>query len=507
MSASQASGSNANIVEGSDYVGVGYVGHASDNDDLQASLAPTGVYGSQSRFSSSNAAYEEEDLQQRVMPADLNDIRSSALRSAASNREDVQTNIGYHDLAVNNEGNYESYSRQRQQEESETSRTVTKPQIYYIPAPITTSTSQRASEASNQQRVSMAVRPGTTTILRVPVNVIHTAGVPDRTQQYNSRSSTGSAYQASGTETRPTYTVYYAPSNTYSDRYASTAGNQQESSRVNYQPEKYRTPDLSNYNSFNTQSRSQNDDLQESETYQTRLSPTIVDSASRYSSGNSANNQHSRVIQPYPIQSIDSSSIASQRTAEEQQQRRYSPARPNYVHRTLSNNEESQSESSRTESTNLYTPVVSSQSRQSQQQQSQMASRVGGTFSPYVPPYGSSQRLGSGVTYSNSDNLLDYMSESERLARLQHQQVANSRQSSSSTSSQQASVLEANRRTLEAAQRLDSAAANFVSSSNLASRNSDMDAESLSGTGAGGYQRVKQWQKQSQWESGEFQKI
>lgn len=515
----QSSGNSANLVEGSDYVGVGYVSHASDlQDDVQSRVLPSTAYGnSQSRFSASSNNYEEEeeDLQQRLVVPDVNNIHSSAYRASASNNEDVQSNIGYHDLAVSNDGKIESYSQRRQQqEESESSRTITKPQIYYVPAPVTSTSSQRASEALNQQRISLAVRPGTTTVLRVPVNVIHTPSVPS-SQQYAARSNTGSSYQASGVESRPT--VYYTPT-TY-DRYASS-GNQYDSSRTTVQqPERYRTSDLSNYNSFNSQSRSQNEDVQEAESYQTRVSPsTITDGgSSRYAmtSGSSLNAQREQSrVQPFPVQSIESASLTAQRTAEEQQQRRYTPARPTYVQRQR--NEESRAESLRSESSkienaNIYapvvsTPVVSSQSRysqnQQQQQQSQYSSRAGNVYSPYSPVTGTSSRIGSGITYTNSDNLYDYMSESERLARLQQQQLASSRQSSSSHSS----VAEANRRTLDTASRLDAAAANFVGSSNLASRNSELDAESI-GTadgGAGGYQRTRSWQKQSKWESGEF---
>lgn len=492
------SGSSANLVEGSDYVGVGYVGHAAD--DLQARVGSN--YGSQSRFSANNA-YEEDDYQQRQIVPDINDnYYSSAYRSSGLNRDDTQSNIGYHDLSVTNDRNVESYSkRMQQEEESVSSRTISKPQVYFVPAPsVTSSNSQRASESLNQQRVSMAVRPGTTTVLRVPIAVN-----PQTSQQFASRTNAaGSSYQA---ETRPTstYTVYYVPSTSYDNRHAS--GSQYDASRTSVVPEKYR--DFSNYNSFN--SRSQNEDVQESESYQTRVNPTTITDggASRYTmnSGLSNTQQASRVIKPLPAHSFESSSLtASQRAEEEHQQRIYTPpvVRPSYVHRTSSNNEESRSESSRTESTNIYAPVVSSQQtnqRQSQgQQQSQYSSRTGNNYSPYSPSYPSS-RLGSGVAHSNSDNLFEYMSESERLARLQQQQLA-----SSSHQSSLSSASEANRRVLDQAQRLDSAAANFVGSSNLASRNSELDAESLSGNGTGGYQRVKSWQKQSKWESGELKK-
>jgi hypothetical protein len=89
------------------------------------------------------------------------------------------------------------------------------------------------------------------------------------------------------------------------------------------------------------------------------------------------------------------------------------------------------------------------------------------------------------------------MSESEKLAREQQRQIASSQSSSS-----QISASEANRRTVNTASTLDSAAANFVGSTNLQSRLNDFDnVESLGGT-TGGFKRVKSWQKQSKWASG-----
>jgi hypothetical protein len=102
------------------------------------------------------------------------------------------------------------------------------------------------------------------------------------------------------------------------------------------------------------------------------------------------------------------------------------------------------------------------------------------------------------------------MTESERLAYEQQQQIANSRTSSSSLVSS-LSADEANRRTISAAQNLDAMAANFV---NSGSRNNNaLDLNSLSmrlgddASGNGGFTRVKQWEKQSKWESGEQNKF
>jgi hypothetical protein len=40
----------------------------------------------------------------------------------------------------------------------------------------------------------------------------------------------------------------------------------------------------------------------------------------------------------------------------------------------------------------------------------------------------------------------------------------------------------------------------------LSNRNAEVDAENVGGVDAGGFQRVKSWQKQSKWESGKFLK-
>lgn len=140
-------------------------------------------------------------------------------------------------------------------------------------------------------------------------------------------------------------------------------------------------------------------------------------------------------------------------------------------------------------------------------------------FSPYVPAgrastftantqaTGSSSadrlstRFGTGVMQSGTDDLNTYMTEAERLARLQQQQIA----SSSGSSNVAVTNSEANRRTLQNAANLDSAAAQFVSSSNVANRNSELDTLSVdsgAAVGPGGYKRVKSWQKQSKWASG-----
>jgi hypothetical protein len=146
------------------------------------------------------------------------------------------------------------------------------------------------------------------------------------------------------------------------------------------------------------------------------------------------------------------------------------------------------------------------QAGSSQSQNQGYSSRAGGYTRPSYGSNtqqhgsaGSSSRFGSDARTGNSEDLLTYMTESERLARVQQQQIASAIRSSSALSS----VDEANRRTINNAQHLDAAAAGFVhSNSNLANRlNSELDTvETL--PGSGGFQRVKSWSKQSKWASG-----
>lgn len=473
-------------------------------DDVQSRVSPSTTYGnSQSRYTAktyNEEEEEEEDTQQRVVsPTALNGIGSSAYRAshASYDEDDSQktgaVGIGYHDASVNSENNYgytrESRRKQQQQQqaqysESETTRST--PQVYYVPAPVSSSStqSQRQSNAGSSQHYRVSVRPGTATVLQVPVRVIQTSGTPDQTQQQYVSNSRNSGYEASESHlNQPSQRVtYYVPASSDRRESASSRSEQELSRTVVQQPERYVAPDLTAYNSFGSQSRSQADDLQENE-YQTRVQPYVplVDGgSSRYASAGS----------------LSSNSQRTQQAA----------VRPSYVQRISNANEESnrRAESSSTygsSGSTVYRAPVSTQTRNQQQQQqsTQFNSRAGyngNSYSPYSPSYPSS-RQGSGILTANNENLHEYMSESQRLAELQQRQLASSQQSSTF-----ASASEANRRTVDVAQRLDNVAADFVGSSNLANRNSELDTtENLSGAG---YQRVKSWQKQSKWESGNF---
>lgn len=545
LQSSSNSHNNRNALDGSDYVGVGYISHADNKnvDDVQTRISPSSSsYGSQSRYTSNRyheEEEEEEDLQQRqLVPTDLSGIGASAYRAAhvsqTHDEEDTQKTlgVGFHDASVNNDNDYATRRRQQQSQQQQYSETETgrsTPQIYYVPAPITSSSTQRqqSSNSGSSQHYRISMRPGSSAILQVPVRV-----APDQTQHQQYVSSRTSGYAVTENSViQPTQKIvtYYVPAT--SERRESSSRNEHESSSRTYsqpQPEKYVSSDLTAYNSFNSRSQLADENLQESE-LQTRIKPytPIVDSGSnRYSasssSGSSSTNverSQSRVvpsvIPAFPINTIESSSL--HRTADEQQQRSQVIARPSYVQRTpivddlTSNNRRAESSSSygSSGSTVYRVPITSTQvqGRQQQQQSSNINSRVnygGNNYSPYSPSYTSSSRLGSGVFQSSGDSLHEYMSESQRLAELQQRQLTASNQQQSTSSLSYLNAADTNRRTVDLAQKLDSAAANFVSSSNLANRNSEVDVESINGAGTGGYQRVKSWQKQSQWESGKI---
>jgi hypothetical protein len=522
---------------GSDYVGVGYIGH-SDNEDMQRRVSPSSLPShSQSRYSSSNAYHEEEeeDVQQRqVVPTDLHGIQSSAYRSSANREEDGEDTqksigIGYHDASVSNDGS-QSYTRRTQQQrehyESETSRST--PKVYYVSAPVSSLSQKHSSSTGSEsdyqetrttpQRISLQMRPATSTVLQIPVRVLNTAGIPDSNQQYSSNSRlSSSGYQES---VHPTQKVTYYVAPITSDRYdASRSGS--ETSRTSYvqqQPEKYTAPDLTAYNSFGSQSRSHIEDESDVQTRVRPQSSSIIDGgSSRYASTSNSQSENAqttqtRVIPAFPIQTVESSSASSRRTAEEQRERQYSSSRPAYINRTPITAEESRrtegSSSYGSSGSTVYRPVsINSQPSISHQQNSLTNSRsnlAGNNFSPYSPSYNPSRYGSVGTVGSSSDNLHEYMSESQRLAEMQQRQIASSSQSQHQSSSSYSSAAEANRRTLDLASRLDSTAANFVHSQNLANRNSEFDAEDLGAQaiGNGGFQRVKSWQKQSKWESG-----
>lgn len=525
----------------------------------------------------------------------MSNIQSSAYRQAASSRqsqasrssyreeeeeeeEDLQRNIGagYHDLSVNNDRYVESQSQRRaQQSQRESETRITsggRPVTVYVPGGSTV-TSSRSSSGSNSesqltetrtqrpiavgQYVSMAVRPGTSTVLTIPV------AAQDQSQQRVYSSSNRRDYQAgaesSRTRVQPGYQFNYYPSYSSSDRTASSTGSRSDS--VTSRTSTYQQPERISSTNTRYNEREVEEEEDEEETQQ-RISPANT-GGSRYTStsGGSTNYQQgytssSRLVPVAPIHTVESTS--SQRTAaEEREQRRYSQARPAYSQRTsASRNENEQASSSSSQQTTVNRPVysasrtantegsqygssgttyytvpASSQSRINLQSQSQQGSSSqsqyqagSGSQSQYVSGSGSrggyqsyptysrttgsqsqrgssagavNQRFNSHTMSTGSDNLLDYMSESERLAKAQQSQVIGTQASTSS------SAAEANRRTVNTASNLDAAAASFVSSSNLANRFNEFDnVENLGG--AGGFKRVKSWQKQSKWASGKY---
>lgn len=531
-------GSSANYGVGTDYEGVGIVGHTTDvvdDDDVQSVVSPYSS-GTASRYSSAKA-FEAEELQQRVVPADLSSISSNAYRSSLSehDEDDLQRSVG------SGYGGTASSRLYNQRVASESSRVgAAAVPVYVSGSQRSHSSSQRESqsELSETQKpipagqyVSISARPGQSTVLAVPVRVIHTQGIPEDSGNYYSRTAEQRASEQSASSTRvqsptsTTYRVTYSPArnSVSSDRIASSTS-EFENSRSVQQPEKF-----VGYNSFNipesssqTRFRADESDSHAEQSSQVRVAPVTVSypsngGSSRFAStGSSGSYNQVRVAPAFPVNTIESSS--SLRTAEEKAQRRYTPASPTYVSASrLASEQEERNQQASTSygSTGTYYAPVTTQTRlhsgSGAQTQYQRQGYAG--FSPYVATgnqlsssHGaasdkiSTQRFGLGT--ASTDDLNVYMSESERLARLQQSQI-----SGSSGSSAAGSNYEANARTLQTASNLDSAAANFVRTSNLASRNSDYDTANVdaSGTGtggAGGYNRVRSWNKQSKWSSG-----
>jgi len=526
----------------SDYAGVGIVGFTNDADDnVQSLVAPNYAASASerasSRYSSSSNAYEADDMQQRVVPGDLSSVSSSAYRSAASEHDEDELQRTLVPVGTSSR----IYSQSRGSTAAESSRVGASAVPVYVSSGSSnlhraSSASQSESELSESRKpiptgqyVSISARPGTANVIAVPGGVIHTSGVPDDSQKYYSRASdytSGSEAQSTRllNPTSTTYRVTYNPTRNYvsSDKIASSQS-ESESSRVGsvQQPDKF-----VNYNSFGgpeaasqTRYRADESDSYNEQT-QTRVVPSSVSypsngGSSRYqSSGSSSGYQgqtQARIAPVYPVNTVESAS-SSLRTADEREQRRYTPAVPTYVSASRISSSD-QEESRKQQSSSQYgnaagsyyvVPVVGQSRSQTQQQQYQR------NFSPYVPARtqsslaGSqqassdlvSQRFGSVASLGQTDDLHTYMSESERLARLQQQQIAGT------ASNVAVSNIEANRRTLNTASNLDSAAANFVRSSNLANRNSELDASNVDTSGSGGFNRVRSWNKQSKWSSG-----
>lgn len=538
-------------------MGVGIVGRVDDADeDVQNIVAPNyGSIGSSRYYSSAN---EAEDMQQRVAPTDLSHVSSSAYRSAASQHEEneLQRNVGSghsgdtlgsysqqrygesddDDVQRSVSSGYSGGSQRSYSQGSESSRTVSQ----VVPA-YTSGSSHRSAASQTEselnesrrpaysgQHVRISARPGTSNVIAVPVRVIQTTGVQStddqgavqsRTSEYSSGSESSSTRVQHPTST--TYRVVYTPNRNYVTADKIASGSDYDSSRtVNSIP----TSDkLTNYNSFNSASQSRfNEEEGDSQVRVVpgRVSYPVNGGTSRTASTGAGSNYYQQRVAVAPITASESSSISS-RTAEEREERRYTPSVPTYITSSRvasANQDESRSQGGSVAGT--YVIPVGSQTRYQTNQQagtgSQSQYQSGASFSPYVPSrsysgVSSSDRLSSrfgtgisGVSGVQTGELQTFMSESERLARLQQQQIAGS------SSGGSLSTYDANRRTVQNAANLDSAAANFVRTSNLASRTSEFDTASVdggaarvgTGTGAGGFHNLRSWNKQSKWSSG-----
>lgn len=234
-------------------MGVGTVGHSADDDDLQQRHVPADLSNIGSSSSSNyrgsassqkytgNAYEDDDDLQQRHVPADLSNIGSSAYRSSAShtNEEELQRNSGTTYVPVYQRGGTGQNSYSSRQESTSETRSGTR-----VPAAIplysSTSLNSRGSSSNSDsefqdtrtsrpvhpgQYVQVQARPGQTVVLNVPVR----AG-----EQYTS--SGRSDYSESTNKVQPsTYSVSYRPTTTYAADKAASSSNL-ERTRVGYTP-------------------------------------------------------------------------------------------------------------------------------------------------------------------------------------------------------------------------------------------------------------------------------
>lgn len=511
--------------------------NAYEADDMQQRQVPhdlSSVSSSAYRSSAGLSEYDEDDSQRTVQPTNLGSSRtySQSRGSTASETSRVGSVVPVY-VGGGSQTSQRSSSSRTESELSESQK------------PIPTG-----------QYVSISARPGQSNVVAIPVRVVSTNGISDDHQKYYTRSSDQSSVLESSnlrgqSPTTSVYRVTYTPTiNQVSSDRSTSSTSESEHQRTfdgTQQPEKFTVYDTFNPKSTQTRFRA---DESNSEQGQTRVAPLTVTypmngGSSRFQSSGTSTSQHgvttqSRVAPVFPLNTVESST--SSRTAEERDQRRYTASRPtyitasrttgsdqeddrsyvssrpNYVSSSRNTNSDQQSSQHFGSSGTTYTIPSSSQIRTQTQQQSGSGSQTqyqrqggyGGTFTPYGPgrtqtsQFGASstdnlqQRFGTGVYGESTDDLRSYMSESERLARLQQSQLRGG-----SASNVAISNSEANRRTLQTASNLDSAAANYIGTSNLASRNSELDTASVDGAGTGGYNRVMSWNKQSKWSSGE----
>lgn len=184
----------------------------------------------------------------------------------------------------------------------------------------------------------------------------------------------------------------------------------------------------------------------------------------------------------------------------------------------FSDSEAASSHQSTSGSTYYSPPSSASQYRSNSDSQGQQRQAAySGTFSPYLPAPSRTtthQSLSSNRDYSNNQlfsnvdsrftstgtDLRDIMSETQRMANLQRNQI------STGSSNRYGSSTDVNRQVYKTAADLDAASADFVRSGSLASRSEfDADRNVVPVAPNGGYQKIKSWSRQSQWSSGEME--
>lgn len=503
---------------------MGVVGHSSDVRNQYGSSADVVSafpVASSSSMKYTDKSYEAEDMQRQVpvsfpvtqQQSSRHVSSSSQQRETSTNREDGTPYVRV--TPVYRDSNFDVGNG------------------YYTPT---------------QGRQTVYVRPGSTITYRVPVRVVPNTSDQQSSSRSEYSETAGNTRHQTGTQ----QSTYYRPVYEESSSLSSRSQNQSEyrvvpGSSVSVQypsvqqvivPEKLvqdrYDSGLRNYGSYHRQpevSSSQTRQQAESQSqsqhrYVSSLNTPANGGTSRYST--SAGGYSNRYIPP--ASSSTGKSELDEDVNDNVQTRLSGSSHSSRIHDNRqygtsyvvpsSNSRSSYQAAQKSESTQnrvypTYTeaPIYDSRSRQHTSSRTQAGSdyerssqsqygNSGNNYDRNVA-YGNSgsSRLGSAVFDNSNSDLNAYMSESERLARLQSQSVSSS--STSRHHSENTNIDEINRRTLQQAENLDAASANFINtnSNRLNLDNMNIDAYG-SGSGAGGYKRIKSWSKQSKWASG-----
>jgi hypothetical protein len=510
-------------------------------EDMQQRQVPV-VYPTERQSSRYSSASNQESYraEQAVPVYRPVTVASARYSSSASNQESSASRTESTPVYI--PGSSRTYSQHADQHNADQQASNT----YYIPS---------------TGRYTVYARPGSTTYLRVPVRVpegdVQTGVRSDHSESGSSSSNTRSSLTGGQNSIVYRPVIYNETASTYRSEnraervipgvnrqviYYPVVQDQTVSDRQTSENKRSETRNYETYRPAAITERSQSRQSQaESSHSQTRyVAPTNVPRNGGPSRYPYAYSRYS----PAPVQSSQTRTVAESREDESELSQTRIPAthsssygtsrqhesRSQYgssgyqipVRSSSAQHSDRRSESSL--SSSRVVPVRIEPTEYESRRQSSSASRQEGHTQyggVYTPSYTSSNRniesgsshgqreyvrggvlpstrFGSSVLETDTD-LNSYMSESEKLARLQAKSISSGTSSTYGSSN----IDEINRRTLQQAESLDAASADFVNSQSGNQLSLDgLDASSLGTGGIGGFKRVKSWQKQSKWASG-----